>query len=274
MNCFTVSVGQPAAAMEVYLRDKAYEFVDHSRRPCVLICPGGGYAFVADREGEPIALAFIKAGYQACVLHYSVREDESKPFLGDLPMNQAAAAIRTIRENADDWGIDSQKITVLGCSAGGHLAGSVGVFGKNERRISNAADGLCQPNAMVLCYPVITAGPFCHDGSIYNLTGLSLGHPERDAYSLEKHISPDTCPAFLWQTVTDDCVPVENVLLMANALQRQHIPYELHVYTKGQHGLSLATGDAGQGTLIDPHVATWATLAQQWLNNLGLGPGY
>ncbi len=274
MNCFTVSVGEPAAKLDVFLRDNAYEFVDHSHRPCVLICPGGGYEFVSDREGEPIAAAFIQAGYQTCVLHYAVRPGKTGAFLGDIPLNQAAAALRTIRENAEEWGIDPNKVTVLGCSAGGHLAGSLGVFGSDPGRISGAENGLSQPNAMILCYPVITAGEHCHEDSIFNLSGLPMGDPGREAYSLEKNVSSTTCPAFIWQTTVDDCVPVENAMLMASAMQRRHIPYELHLYTEGCHGLSTADHCAGQGNLIDDHVATWTKLAMQWLNRMGVGPGY
>ncbi len=272
MNCFQIRVGEPAATMDVYLRAKEYEFVDHSKRPCVLICPGGGYSFVSQREGESIAIAFTQAGYQVCVLQYAVRADEKDAFLRDVPMNQAAAAVAAIRANAESWGIDPEKIIVLGCSAGGHLAASLGIFSADEGRIPGGS--LSRPNAMILCYPVITAGPLCHDGSIYNLCGLPHGDPGRDAYSLEKHVNAQTCPAFIWHTVADELVPVENALLLANALQAHHRPYELHLYTQGQHGLATATAAAGQGTLINDHVATWAKLAMQWLNAMGLGTGY
>ncbi len=274
MKCFQLEVGSPTAVMDVYLRDKAYEFVDHSRRPCVLICPGGGYGFVSHREGESIAVAFVQAGYQVCILRYAVREKETDGFLGDIPLQQAAAALSAIRTNAEAWGIHPEKISVLGCSAGAHLAGSLGVFSGSEARIPGSSDGLCRPNAMLLCYPVVTAGEFCHDSSIYNLCGLPQGDPGRDAYSLEKHVSGSTCPAFIWHTVNDELVPVENALLLAGAMQQHKRPYELHLYTHGQHGLATATAAAGQGTLINDHVATWIPLAQQWLNSMGLGPGY
>ena len=271
MNCFSVSLPGFDAKLDVLLREKDYEFVQHHARPCVLVIPGGGYAFVAAREGEPIALGFLQAGFQVCILHYSVRSQDSDPFLGDLPLRQAAAAVRYIRAHAARWGIDPGKITVCGSSAGGHLAGSLGVFAHNAAYLPENSDGLSTPNTMILCYPVITAGEKAHRDSIYNLSGTYEINDASLRWSLEEHVTKDTCPAFLWQTAQDDCVPVENVMLMARALKRENVPFELHIYSKGPHGLSLATPEAG---CDEPHVATWLKLALQWLNERGTGTGY
>ena len=272
MKTFTISaLPGTSASMDVFLREAEYEFMHHDRRPCVLVIPGGGYRFVAPREGEPVALAFVRAGYQACVLHYSVRSTDDHPILGDVPMQEAGAAIRYIRDHADDWGIDPNKITVCGGSAGGHLAGSIGVFGSDPTRIPGAEDGNCQPNAMVLCYPVISSGCKAHSDSFGNLSGHWEVCPERDPWSLEKHISKTTCPAFIWAPVLDDCVPVENSLLMATAMQEKGILYELHLYSKGWHGICLADGEVGAPV---PEVATWFPMCLNWLNGIGVGPGY
>ena len=272
MRCFTVSpLPGTGASMEVCLRDQTYEFVDHSRRPCVLVIPGGGYRFISPREGEPVAMKFIQAGYQACILKYTVRESDSAPPLGDTPMQEAAAAVRYIRDHADEWSIDPQKITVCGFSAGGHLAGCLGVFGSREERIPGASDGKCQPNAMILCYATIASGCKAQSSSFGNLSGHWKICPERDPWSLEKHISKTTCPAFIWHTVADDLVPVENALLMAIALQKKKIPYDLHLFTKGNHGLSIATDETYSH---NSHVSAWMPLALQWLNEMGVGPGY
>lgn len=271
MNCFSVTLPGFEAGMDVLLREKDYEFVEHHTRPCVLVIPGGGYSFLAAREGEPIAIGFLQAGYQVCILRYSVRAQEGEPFLDNLPLRQAAAAVRYIRTQAEAWGIDPKKIIVCGSSAGGHLAGSLGVFAHNAAYLPENTDGLSTPAAMILCYPVITAREKAHRDSIYNLCGTREICEESLRWSLEEHVTKDTCPAFLWQTAQDDCVPVENVMLMARALRGADVPFELHIYSHGPHGLSLATPEAGYD---HPHVATWLPLALQWLNERGVGTGY
>lgn len=271
MNCFTVTLPDLNTKMEVLLRSREYEFVPHPARPCMLILPGGAYACIADAEGEPIAMRFLQAGYQVCILHYSVRTDENAPFLHNLPLREAAAAVRYLRAHAEEWGIDPNKVTVCGCSAGGHLAGSLGVFSADPDYLPENADGLSTPNAMILCYPVITARNKVHRESIRNLCGSSEINEQSLRWALDEHVTPDTCPAFLWQTVQDDCVPVENAIQMAKALKNANVPFELHLYTEGTHGLSVATSELGRDL---PHVATWIPLALEWLNERGVGTGY
>ncbi len=272
MKAFTVSpLPGTSATMDVILRENTYEFVEHAPRPCMLVIPGGGYRMVSPREGEPVALAFVRAGYNACVLHYSVRPDDNCPILGDTPLLEAAAAIRYIRDHAEEWGIDPNRISVCGGSAGGHLAGSIGILGSDSSRVPGAEDGKCRPNAMVLCYPVITGGEKAHHDSLGNLSGHWEACPQRDPWSLEKLVNQNTCPAFIWAPVTDDCVPVENSLLMANALQNAGIMYELHLYSRGWHGICLADKEVGT---VEPDVATWLPMCLNWLNAMGVGPGY
>ena len=254
------------AFLQVYLRDQSYEYLSHARRPLIMVFPGGGYTFLADREAEPIALAFLQAGYQACILRYSVREDGMPP-LGNMPLIEAAGAIRFAREHADEWGIDPQKITVCGFSAGGHLAGSIGVHW-NHASINPLAGVSCRPDAMLLCYAVISAGGKGHGGSFESLTGWEQTHKENEIWSLEKQVSPETCPAFIWHTVEDDCVPVENALLMAQAMQDNHLPYALHLFTHGGHGMSLGDHEVGRGT---PEARDWLPMALKWLDSMNLG---
>lgn len=272
MKCLTIApVENGRGSLAVYLRDAAYEHVQHPQRPCVLICPGGAYRGVSDREGEPVAMAFMQAGYQVCVLTYSVRPTDDLPPLGDTPLLEAAAAIRLIRSNAVQWGIDPNKITVCGFSAGGHLAGSLGVFGSDPSRIPHAEDGTAQPNAMILCYPVIGGGVMAHSESFLNLSGYHAPCLQWEPWMLDTHISPATCPAFLWTTADDNCVNAQNSLIMASALQRAGINCELHMYSNGYHGFGLATTETGED---NAHLCTWMTLAQQWMNQIGVGPGY
>ena len=271
MKCITIKpLYNGKASLDIYLRDKAYEFVDHSKRPFVLVLPGGGYSMLAPHEGEPVAMAFLQAGYQVGVLSYSVRSDDAAPFLGNTPLQEAAAAIRTVRSNAAQWGIDPDKISVCGFSAGGHLAGSIGVFGSDPERIDGAEDGTAQPNAMILCYPVIY-GKLQQKDSIYNLTGMDIPSPQRDAWSLHLHVTEKTCPAFIWTTANDDIVNAQNSLQMAASLQKAGVNCEMHMYGSGHHGMSLANDEAGTA---NKHISTWFSLVLQWLNSVGVGTGY
>lgn len=221
-------------------------------RGTVLICPGGGYHWLSPREAEPVAAAFRKGGWNSAVLTYTVRAPGAEP-LGTLPLRQLGEAAAWLRENRPGL------VIVCGFSAGGHLAASLGV---HWQQLS-----LPRPDALVLGYPVITAGPYAHRGSIQNLTDGD----EADFFSLEKHAGKQVPPAFLWHTVTDPDVPVQNSLLMAEALAKAGVPYELHLYSHGTHGLSLATPEVeepAKNRFADPHIAGWFDLCLDWLSTL------
>ena len=224
----------------------------------VIVFPGGGYGGRADHEKWPIAECFNKAGFHAFVLDYRV-----SPNRHPAPLMDAARAVRLVRENAAAWKVKPDKIAILGFSAGGHLAGSLSVF--FDAGDPNAKDPVARqssrPDAAVLCYPVISSGEFGHKGSFNNLLGPDATQEEKDKMSLERCVRPDTPPTFLWHTAEDSGVPVENSLLMARALHEKGVPFELHVYPHGQHGLGLAPKDA--------HVATWSTLCAEWLRGMG-----
>ncbi len=268
MRCDTISLPCATGAyLQTYLRDTDYEYLNFSKRPCILICPGGGYWMVADREAEPVALAFVRKGYQVFVLRYSIRTDKSSPPLGDKPMQEAACAIRYIRQNAAEFGIDPKKISIMGFSAGGHLAGCSGVFW-NSSHIPGGADGLGRPDSMLLCYPVISAAKHAHRGSFENLTGMPEQCPQNDAYSLELHVNCQTPPTFIWHTVQDNAVDVENALFMALSLQKNGVMHELHIFSDGLHGAALADGEVGE----DLPAKQWFDAACRWLDARGLGP--
>ena len=269
MRFFTVNPREGSEArLEVYLLENR-ESLSGSLRPCVIICPGGAYCFCGDRDSEPNALAYLGEGFQACVLRYTVRESDEGPFLHDEPMRDCAASIRYVRSNAKNWGIDPDKIILVGVSAGGHVAASAAVFWDDPTHIPGGSDGLGRPNAMVLCYPVITGGPFAHHYSIGTLTGKREYCPENEAYSLERFVRPDTCPAFIWQPVGDSTVPVDNSLLMAKALRENGVPFDLHLFAQGWHGIGLANREVGSPM---PQVASWFPLSVQWLKDFGFGP--
>ncbi len=230
------------------------------RRGAVVICPGGAYGFCSPREAEPIALHFCNAGYSAFVVDYCVAPIRYPEALKDV-----SEAIKLIRRNAEEWAIHPDQIVVCGFSAGGHLAASVGTLWNSEPavRCENQEN---KPNGMILSYPVIMWGEKAHQGSFYNLLGENLSDADYEALSLEKRVGKDTPPAFIWHTYQDGAVPVENSLSFAMAMREQEIPFELHIYPKGEHGYSLATKEVSDQP--DAHLATWADLAVAWMEQL------
>ena len=263
----TISAGSGSVALTAYAPDN-YPSVDmERRRPAVVLCAGGGYEHVSDREAEPVALQLVAADFCVCVVHYDVA-----PAVYPTALTQLAAAVAHIRVNADEYYVNPSKIAVMGFSAGGHLACSLGVRW-HESWLAESL-GLqpndIQPNGMVLCYPVITAGEFAHRGSFKNLTGSEdlSAHQE---HSLELLVSDKTPPTFLWHTSTDTVVPVENSLLFYSALRRCGVNGELHIYPMGNHGLALgsaATTNTKYDEYIIPDLQNWITMAARWLKQM------
>ncbi len=212
------------------------EYSKDRKRPAILVIPGGGYGMRSEREAEPIALQFIAEDMAAFILHYSVKEDCGFPRC----LLEALCAVKTIREHAEEWNIDPQRIGVIGFSAGGHLAASVGAFW-NHKFVKDALgdNEILRPNAAILSYPVITSGPFAHRGSFNNLVGVDADQERLDFVSIEKQVTSDYPPTFLWHTASDEVVPVENSLMMASALSKEKVPFELHIFPAGVHGLAL-----------------------------------
>ena len=230
-------------------------------RGAVLVCPGGGYGSRAEHEGGVIARRFNEDGFHAFVVHYRVA-----PHRHPAPLFDVARAIRIIRHNAEEWKVEPSKIAVCGFSAGGHLTASLGVHfdeapveGSTPDKLPSTLSG--RPDALILCYPVISSSAFAHQGSFENLLGAESSPGLRQKMSLELQVTPETPPAFLWHTFDDAAVPVENSLLFAQALRGQSIPFEMHIYPTGRHGLGLAEEDA--------HVATWIPLCCEWLRSMG-----
>lgn len=260
-------IGTSKATLTVYLLDKLSCNPD-KLRPAILICPGGGYIRVSDREATPVATQYLAAGCHAMVLDYTVAPGRFPAALTEL-----AAAVALIRARAAEWLVDPAKIIINGFSAGGHLACSLGAFWNQEvvnAPLKTTPDQI-QPNGLILCYPVITAGPDCHAGSFQSLLGDKASDPAaRDFVSLEHQVGPHTPKTFLWHTCPDQSVPVTNSLLLAAALLKANIELELHLYPTGSHGLSLATEEVSSsaGEYIAPQCQSWIPLVKTWIQHL------
>ncbi|MGL4738436.1 MAG: alpha/beta hydrolase [Cellulosilyticaceae bacterium] len=253
------------ATLTTYVIDNSPEIDSNRKRASVVICPGGGYGYVSDREAEPIVLKFMAAGYNAFVLHYS-----GAPKRYPQQLLELAAAVAHVRGMADAWHVEADQIAVCGFSAGGHLAGSLGNFWVDPLISETLGiDGeACKPNKQILAYPVISGGEFAHKGSFDNLLGEEASEQLRAQFSLELCVGAHTPPTFLWHTVEDAAVPVENSLLMACALRQKGISFEMHIYPHGCHGLSTCealSSAPGAPYLIQPHVGTWLELVMAWL---------
>jgi len=236
----------------------------------MLIIPGGGYGGVcSDREGYPIAYAFCSRGVNCFVLHYSVNRK------GVFPdqLIEASRAMKHIKENAEKYRVNPDRIFTVGFSAGGHLAGSLGTLWHlpEVQKAVGGPEGINRPAGMVLCYPVITGFEHAHKGSFYNLLCNDNPTDEEIAkVSLEKQVSDKTVPAFLMHTADDECVPVQNALIMAEALTEKKIPYEVHIYPHGPHGLALANSitDMGCNLHNNPVAAKWVDDAVCWMKRI------
>lgn len=250
-----------------YVRSNFNEIDADIRRKSVLICPGGGYYFTSKREAEPIALAFLARGFNAFVLYYDTNEGKTRY---PAHLLEASAALAYIRRNAEHYNAYENNIAVLGFSAGGHLAASLGTLW-NEGFIDDTLalkHGENRPDGMILCYPVITSGEFAHKGSFDALLGDEKSAELMHKLSLENSVGAHTPPAFIWHTLNDGGVPSENSFLFAAALRKNNIPFELHIYPDGVHGLSLGTREtkaAGNDALINEHVTSWIDLCSAWV---------
>lgn len=223
--------------LTLYLHENFAEFCSPKRAyKTFLILPGGGYAFLSEREAEPIALRFFGYGYNAAVLRYSLG-----PYLEEgYPLLEGYAAIAYLRKNAEALHVDPSGLFVQGSSAGGHLAASLGAYWEDPRFLSSlhVTKEDLRINGLVLSYPVITMREGTHGDTRGRIT---LGKEDRiAAYSIESHVSPHFPPTFLWATANDELVPVRNSLLLGEALAKAKVPYELIVYPDGPHGASLA----------------------------------
>ncbi len=210
MNFFVKELDN-GSVLTAYIPDYSKEMPHLDKRPAVLVLPGGAYKFCSDREAEPMALAFAGKGYAAFILRYSVDKD-AESF--EVPFKQAQEALKMIMDNADEWRVDKEKIAAIGFSAGGHLCAALSSMSE------------IKPAASILLYPCILSSI----GKILNF----------EIPSVDEYVDSTASPCFIVSAAEDDCVPIENSLAYAAALNKHSVPFEIHIFEKGYHGFSLA----------------------------------
>lgn len=221
----------------------------------IVVCPGGGYQHLAPHEGPVIGDWLAEMGIFAAVLKYRLAPRYKHPAM----ITDAQRAIRTVRARAEQWRVDPGRIGILGFSAGGHLAATASTqFDPGNPAAADPIERISsRPDVSILLYPVITMLQSTHGGSRRNLLGENPSADLAEKMSAERNVTPQTPPTFLFHTVEDPSVPIENALMYASALQRNGVPFELHAYERGRHGVGLA--------LDNPILRTWGTLLRNWL---------
>ncbi len=239
------------------------EFSAGRTRSAVLVLPGGGYSRTSEREAEPVALEFLASDICAFILYYSCA-----PSKFPTQLVQTAKAISLIRENAAEWNIDPDRIFVCGFSAGGHLAASIGTLWKSHLPQYGFTGEAHKPNGLILGYAAISFKGR-EERPAYKILLGENPSPELVALmSMEDNVSSDTPPSFIWSTYEDATVPVNNSLLFAQALAKKNVPFELHIYPKGVHGLSLANEIVCKPEKVQKKPQDWIRLAKEWLLDL------
>ena len=255
-----------AGATGGYLRSYAATLTNEvSKRyfPAMLVIPGGAYFMVSEREGEPVALRFAAEGYQAFVLEYTVQT------AFPVPLIEAAMAMAYLRENAEKYCILKDKVCAVGFSAGGHLTGMLATLYDDDcikAALKERADHV-RPDAVILSYAVITSQEATHADTMRTISGGDEALKQK--LSVETRVKKGGVPAFIWHTADDPAVPSENSFLFAAACQKAGVPYELHVFETGPHGLSVLTAQTMFSLSENYLCKEWFPLAVKWLTRRG-----
>lgn len=264
-----ITVAGHTAELMGYTIEKKNDWGVQDKHATIIICPGGGYHFVLDREADSVALKLITMGYNAFVLNYTCQVRYP------VALEQLVQSVKLVRDNADEWNVREDKIIIMGMSAGGHLAASLGVkWNSDELKQMGYKPEEIEPNGLVLSYPVITTNKnFWHQGSFEQILGKDGIEDEKALanQSLEKLVTKDVPPVFMWHTFEDKAVPMENSLLFASALRKAGVSTEYHIFPHGPHGLALAneeTARVGRPEDIEPQAAQWVDLFHSWMQAL------
>lgn len=239
------------------------------KRPAVIICPGGGYRYIADSEDEPVMYHFLTKGYSCFSLHYSVGEDSQYP----TPLIELFKSIKYVREHCNEYRIDENAIILCGFSAGAHLVGlaSVKCDLMEIQLLMNCDNSLYRPNAAILCYPITNISKLKNEKPQRVKTWGAMLQDFSGIVDVVNYVTPQMCPVFLWHTRTDGIVPVEQSLELIELMEENEVPFECHIFGEGFHGLS--TNDvlsnykgAVQNGVVVPNVDRWIEMAAAWIN--------
>lgn len=295
IETFKIYENREDVTLTGYIVDDSPELLNGKNRPALLICPGGGYFTCSDREAEPIALRFAAMGYHAFVLRYSVymegkrdfpdlsRKITPKPWVQyPAPVLEIGRAMLLIREHAGEWLVDTDRIALCGFSAGAHNAAMFAAKWHTPM-VADALGGAAEqyrPAALILGYPLTdyvymdetVKGRTPMDAVFFNSSNtayLGTARPDRallEEVSPARNVTEHMPPTYLWATVEDTLVPVQHSIRMAHALADQGIPFEMHIFENGPHGLSLSDQASAQAkSQIMPDAAKWVPLAEEWL---------
>ena len=241
--------GKENVFLDCYVLNNGLKLGQNMARPAVVICPGGGYVYLSPREAEPVALAYAAKGIHAFVLNYSVGWDAA----GFSPLKEMDWAIRLIRERAEEWNVDVNKILTCGFSAGGHLALASGLLGEEK------------PNGVILGYP---ATDLSDGGDLMTMLLVGKDVPEKSPkwLNLNQQVTKDAPPLFMF-TTGEDAMTRKMTLELAMNYEKQGLLYEYHIFQKGPHGYSLANAACADGSsqVMNPHVEKWFDMSVEWI---------
>lgn len=259
MRIVQLSVGPKRVSLTGYIHDYNEDSLLKNIRCAMVVVPGGGYEKVSAREKDPVALYYFEKGFNTFILDYSVNEDAK-----DLnPLLELSDALVQIRNKASVFYVNPTEIAVIGFSAGAHLAASLSTLYNNEKikELTKIDNGYNSPDASILCYPVISMKEKAHEGSKSKVTNNK--EELINLLSLENHVTKDVPPTFIWHTQDDESVNINNSLLYVNALVKENVECEFHMFPNGEHGLSMCTTDCYK---LDEHCAQWKALSVNWLH--------
>lgn len=268
MICKTINYTQDGRVnLKTYIPD-VWDREHSAPRPAMIVCPGGAWVFLSPTEGEPVALTFVKEGYAAFVLNYSIGDDSVFP----NPLIEISWAIQTVREHAEEWHIDPNKIALSGFSAGSSVVAMSATQWMNPliAETLGAPSEMYKPNAAVFAYG-------CNDlGTIFDSDDPDLVIPSPGKITADRtpqidvvhFVTKDTAPIFFYHCRNDVLVPVKNTWLLAEKLDEYKLPFEMHIFGSGQHGMSVHNRLTTPKGNIDPSVTQWVPLCIEWLDNL------
>lgn len=256
------------ATLTCYLNENEGELARYNKSlPAIIVAPGGGYAFVSRREAEPIAIEFLSRHYNVFVLNYDVA-----PYRYPVPLMQLACSVDYVKRNARKLGVNAKQVFAIGFSAGGHLVGLLSnLYDNLPQKEINGKQLDAKLSGVILSYPVIY--PNSHLGSFKNLLGLTdeeATGKKAQKFALQKMVTPNTTPTFIWATREDDCVTVDATIEYSKALSANGVVFESHIFPYGWHGLSTCdtrTNDKKDVSNFQK-AQVWLDLANEFLQTL------